>query len=155
MTWPKKTVDNFDNFLTISDNFYDNWQFWIFHNFWKCWYFYLSKKAQYDLVPWLVPLSDPTNNQNLYNTTEWTWRLVSFETFDQSDEETWLDQNKLSKTNTKTMTIQMHFETKTNAFWEHLLSSNGRPRDSCDLWDIWSEWSEDMTWTKNIDKLEV
>ena len=39
--------------------------------------------------------SDQTNNQSLPNTTEWSMRLVTFETFDQSDEETWPDKKEL------------------------------------------------------------
>ena len=35
-----------------------------------------------------------TNNQRVHNTTEWPKRLVTFETFDQSDEETWPDQKR-------------------------------------------------------------
>ena len=36
------------------------------------------------------------NNQNLSPraTLEWPWRLVTLETFDQGDEETWPDQKK-------------------------------------------------------------
>ena len=44
------------------------------------------------LVALPVCLSDPTNNQSLHNITEWSQRLVTFETFDQSDEKTWPDQ---------------------------------------------------------------
>ena len=33
-----------------------------------------------DHVPCLVCMSAPTNNQTLHNTTEWSWRLVTFET---------------------------------------------------------------------------
>ena len=33
----------------------------------------------------IVPCSDPTNNQSLHNITEWSKRLVTFETFDQTD----------------------------------------------------------------------
>ena len=40
----------------------------------------------------LVPCSGTTNNQSLHNTKEWPKRLVTFETFDQSYEETWPDQ---------------------------------------------------------------
>jgi len=47
-----------------------------------------------DLVPCLVGWSVTTNNQSLHNITEWPQRLVTFETFDQSDEGTWLDQQK-------------------------------------------------------------
>ena len=43
----------------------------------------------------LVPLSGTTNNQSLHNTTEWPLRLVTFETFDRSDEKTWPDQKYL------------------------------------------------------------
>ena len=38
----------------------------------------------------LFAWSDQTNNQSLHNTTEWPQRLVTFETFDQSDEKTCL-----------------------------------------------------------------
>ena len=38
-----------------------------------------------------------TNNQSLHNTTEWPQRLVTFETFVQSDEKTWHDQKKVDK----------------------------------------------------------
>ena len=33
----------------------------------------------------LLAWSDQTNNQSLHNTTEWPQRLVTFETFDQSE----------------------------------------------------------------------
>ena len=62
---------------------------------------------------------------------EWPWRLVTFETFVQSDEKTWHDQKKLTKTNTKTKTM-----TKTKTFWEHLLRAI---LETCDIWDICSE----------------
>ena len=39
-------------------------------------------------------LSGTTNNQSLHNTTEWPQRLVTFETFDQSNEKTWPDQKR-------------------------------------------------------------
>ena len=39
--------------------------------------------------------SDQTNSQSLHNTTEWPQRLVTFETFDRSDEKTWPDQKYL------------------------------------------------------------
>ena len=42
----------------------------------------------------LVGPSSNTNNQSLHNTTEWPQRLVTFETFDKSDEETWPDPQK-------------------------------------------------------------
>ena len=42
----------------------------------------------------LVGRSGTANNQSLHNTTEWPQRLVTFETFDQSDEGTWPDQQK-------------------------------------------------------------
>ena len=41
-----------------------------------------------------VPCSVTTNNHSLHNTKDWPQRLVTFETFDQSDEETWPDQKK-------------------------------------------------------------
>ena len=47
-----------------------------------------------DLVPWSLGWSVTTNNQSLHNTTEWPQRLVTFETFDQNDEETWPDQKR-------------------------------------------------------------
>ena len=42
----------------------------------------------------LVCLSDRTNNQSLHKPTEWSHTLVTFGTFDQSDEETWPDQKR-------------------------------------------------------------
>ena len=42
-------------------------------------------------VPWP---SDTTNFQSLHNNTEWPLWLVTFETFDQSDEGTPQDQKK-------------------------------------------------------------
>ena len=45
-----------------------------------------------DLVCPLLGPSDTTNNQSLHNTTERSLRLVTFKTFDQGDEGTWLDQ---------------------------------------------------------------
>ena len=45
-----------------------------------------------DLVSWLGTTN--INNQSLHNTAEWPQRLVTFETFDQSDEGTWPDQKK-------------------------------------------------------------
>ena len=65
---------------------------------------------------------------------------MTFQTFDQSDEETWPDQKKETKTNTKTKTM-----TKTNTFREHLQRAI---LETCDLRDIWSEWWGDMTWPK-------
>ena len=41
-----------------------------------------------DLVPWSVCLSDRTNNQSLHKPKESSHTLVTFGTFDQSDEET-------------------------------------------------------------------
>jgi len=68
-------------------------------------------------------------------------RLVTFQTFDQSDEETWPDQKKRrTKTNTKTKTM-----TKTNTIREPCQRAI---LETCDLWDIWSEWWEDLTWPK-------
>ena len=43
-----------------------------------------------DLVPCSLGPLGTTNNQSLHNTTEWPQRLVTFETFDQRDEKTWL-----------------------------------------------------------------
>jgi len=43
---------------------------------------------------------------------------VTFQTFVQSDEKTWNDQKKLTKTNTKTKTMTM---TMTKTCWEHIL----------------------------------
>ena len=42
-----------------------------------------------DLVRPLVGPLGTTNNQSLHNATEWPQRLVTFFTFDQSDENTW------------------------------------------------------------------
>ena len=66
----------------------------------------------------------------------------TLETFVHSDEKTWHDQKKLTKTNTKTKTMT---KTKTRTFWEHLLRAI---LETCDLWDICSEWWEDVTWPK-------
>ena len=64
-------------------------------------------------------------------------RLVTFETFDQVDEERWSDQKKtMTKTNTKT---------KTKTFREHLQRAIA---ETCDLCNILSEWWGDMTWPK-------
>ena len=41
----------------------------------------------------LLGRSGTTNNQSLHNIAEWPQRLVTFETFDHSDEETWPDQH--------------------------------------------------------------
>ena len=65
----------------------------------------------------------------LFDIKEWRQRLVTFETFDQSDEETWPDPKK--KTMTKTITMTM---TKTNTFREHLKRAI---LETCDFWDIW------------------
>ena len=54
---------------------------------------------------------------------------MTFETFVQGDEKTWHDQNKLTKTNTKTKKMA---KTKTNTFWEHLLRAI---LETCDIWD--------------------
>ena len=68
---------------------------------------------------------------------EQSQRLVTFETFGQSVEETWPDQKKtMIMTKTKTMT-------KTNTFKEHL--QWGIP-EACYIWDIWSQWWGDLTW---------
>ena len=55
-------------------------------------------------------------------------RLVTFETFDQSNVETWLGQQIFTKKNTKTKTM-----TKTNTFREHLQRAI---LGTCDLRDI-------------------
>ena len=52
---------------------------------------------------------------------------MTFERFVQSDEETWHDPKKLTKTKTKTKTM-----TKTKIFWEHLLRAI---LETCDIWD--------------------
>ena len=59
--------------------------------------------------------------------TERSQRLVFFETFDQSDEDTWPDQKKetMTKTNTKTMI-------KTKTFKEHIQRAI---LVTCDIWD--------------------
>ena len=63
---------------------------------------------------------------------------MTFETFDQGDEERWPDQRKtMTKTDTKTKTM-----TNTNTFREHL--QRAIP-ETCDLCNIWSEWWGDMT----------
>ena len=73
---------------------------------------------------------------------------MTFQTFDQSYEETWPDQkNTITKTNTKTKTM-----TKTNTFREYL--QRAIP-ENCDLWDIWSEWWGDMTWPKTQTKTKT
>ena len=80
---------------------------------------------------------------------EQSWRLLTFETFDQSDEETWPDQKKTmtkAKAKTKTKTV-----TKTNTYREHLQRAI---LETCDLWNIWSEWWGDMTISDNFDNSE-
>ena len=64
-----------------------------------------------------LPLSLHTNKDLLlFDIKEQSQRLVTFETFDQSDEETRPDQKKaMTKRNTKTKTM-----TKTNTFKEPL-----------------------------------
>ena len=66
---------------------------------------------------------------------------MKFETFDQSDEETWPDQQKDNdKDKYKDKDKDM---TKTNTFREHLQRATP---ETCDIWDIWSVWWGDMTW---------
>ena len=80
---------------------------------------------------------------------------MTFDTFDQSDEQTWPDQKK-------TMTIDKDkcndkdkdkYKDKDNdwesTFREHLQRAI---LETFDLWDIWSEWWGDMTWSKTKDK---
>ena len=61
---------------------------------------------------------------------------MTFETFVQSDEKTWHDQKKITKTNTKKKTMA---KTKTKTFWEHLLR---------DLWHLrhWLQFWQLRTW---------
>ena len=77
---------------------------------------------------------------------EWLWRLVAFETLDQSDEETWPDQQK-DKDKDKEWWGDMTWPklTITMTFREH---PQRAILETCDLWDIWSEWWGDMTWPK-------
>ena len=89
----------------------------------------LSETALY--LPMSVGMSDSKSKER-------PCKLVTFETFDQSDEETWPDQKKhwkdkyKDKDNDKDIT-----ELHQRAILE-----------TCDLWHIWSEWWEDMTWPK-------
>ena len=45
-------------------------------------------------LAWSLGLSDRTNNQSLHKPTEWSHTLLTFGTFDQSDEEAWPDQKR-------------------------------------------------------------
>ena len=73
-----------------------------------------------DLVPCLVCLSDRTNNQSLHKPTEWSHTLVTFRTFDQSDEETWPDQKRSTYLHTY-ISIREH--------------PKGAIIGTCDIWD--------------------
>ena len=70
--------------------------------------------------------------------------LVTFETFDQSDEEIWPDQKnrQMKTTNINTKTTIM---TKTYTFRDHL---HGAILETCDLCNIRSEWWGDMNWPR-------
>ena len=68
----------------------------------------------------LVHWSDWTNNQSLHKPTEWSHTLVTFGTFDQTDEETWPDQNRSTYLHTY-ISIREH--------------SKGAIIRTCDIWD--------------------
>ena len=89
----------------------------------------------HDLINKKTTTKTMTKTKTMTNTLENTFkerpqRLVTFETFDQSDEGTWPEQQKtmtMTKTNTKTKTKTM---TKTTRFREHLQRATP---ESCDL----------------------
>ena len=70
---------------------------------------------------------------------------MTFETFDQSDEETWPDQRKDNDKDKDNDNDKNKANDK--AFKEH-------PQrvilETCDPWDIWSKWQGDMTWNSEI-----
>ena len=68
-----------------------------------------------DLVPCLLGRLGTTNNHSLLNNTEWPQRLATFESFDQSHQETWHDPPKMTMPKTKINKLTM-----TNTFREHL-----------------------------------
>ena len=90
------------------------------------------------LIRWPCPLVRPsgtTNNQSLHNTTEWTQRLVTFETFDQTDFQKNSDFWKIFRC---LENVQI-FEKNSN-FWK--ISDF-----DCEFGDIWSERWGNMTWS--------
>ena len=82
-----------------------------------------TKRQQERQRQWQIHLKNTFKEQSL--------RLLTFETFDQSDEKTWADQQKDND------------EDKDND--KHIKGAPSIFR-TFDLWDIWSEWWENMTW---------
>ena len=107
-----------------------------------------------DLVPWSIVLSDSTNNQSLHNTTEWPQRLVTFELFDQSDEETRPDQKTylpIYLEGTAQITARNCQEPPDNrqepgTFIFDKQRATLKAKKTCDFWDRWSKWWGNMTW---------
>ena len=100
----------------------------IFHNIFS--YPEQLNRTHCPLLAW----SDQTNNQSLQNTTEWPQRLVTFETFDQSDEKTCLRHLR----HLRIRDIWDDFVTVLLllTFKERPL----RPDNDNDIWDIWDIW---------------
>ena len=63
---------------------------------------------------------------------------MTFETFDQRDEETWPDQQKENEKDNEKKT-----KTMTMTFRERLQRA---PPETCNFWHFWSEWWGDITW---------
>ena len=151
MTWPTKQAMTKTNSMTktktktITNTFrkhpqratpetcdlWDIWSEWWGDRTWpkkRQWQRQIQRKRQWQRQ---IHLESTVKEQSQ--------RLVTFKTFDQSDEETWPDQKKTmtkTKTNTKT-------KTKTNTFREHLQKAI---LETFDHWDIWSEWWGDIAW---------
>ena len=79
----------------------------------------------------LVCLSDWTNNQSLHKPTEWSQTLLTFGTFDQSDEETWPDQKRSTYLHTYIPTFL------STSIREH---PKGAIIGTCDIWDNTDNW---------------
>ena len=90
--------------------------FWLFYK--KLLFLFLA--VQNSSIGDLVCLSDQTNNQSLHKPTEWSHTLVTFGTFDQSDEETWPDQKRSTYLHTY-ISIREH--------------PKGAIIGTCDIWD--------------------
>ena len=67
---------------------------------------------------------------------------MTFDTFDQSDEQTWPDRKNTYLLTYLPTYLPTHPPT---SLTEH---PQGAILETCDFWDIWSEWWRDMTWPK-------
>ena len=105
------------------------------------WKLLLAKSKNWSccLTKWPFPLvgtnmvtSDRTNHQTLHNTTQWPQRrLMTFDTFDQSDQKIWPDPKKPNYLHTyihypPTELRNVNFFTQINSFQMNLPQEKGR-----------------------------